>query len=213
MKKTLCITFIFLNIYLNLNSQDNLDSIIKKYEITLIERPQTIELIKYSGNKYSGKIKTEWTKGSINNSWIKKLWNDIWNIEWIEVKEYQELKVETTMKLLEKLEKLGIETIKDCNFENNFCDGNFLDGDSNKFVIKSNKVVREYYFDEIYPNNGENTEKNETRNQAQKFITLIYENIELEKFYSNAVSKLDKGTYFYSRGAGVIEFKIRKRKK
>ncbi len=213
MKTTFYLTFIFLFIYLNLNSQNNTESIIKKYEISLIERPQTIELIEFSNNTYSGKICTKWTKGSINNSWIKNLWNDIWNIEWTEIKEYQELKIETTLRLIEKLEKLGIETIKDCNFENNFCDGIFLDGDSNKFVIKSNEVDRTYYFDEIYPNNGENTEKNETRNQAQKFISLIYENIELKKFYSNAVSKLDKGTYFYSRGSGVVQFKIRKKKK
>jgi len=213
MRRKLYLIFVFILICSNLNSQNKIDSIFKSYKITLIERPQTIELIQYSDSKYSGKIITEWTKGSINNSWVKRLWNKLWKIEWIETKEYQDLDVEITVKLIEKLEKLGIETIKDCDFENNFCDGNFLDGDSNKFIIKTNKVNRTYYFDEIYPHNGENVEKNETRNQAQKLISLIYENIDLKHFYSNAVSKLDKGTYFYSRGAGVLQFKIKKKRK
>jgi hypothetical protein len=213
MEEKLYLTFIFFIICLSLNSQNKNDSISKSYKITLIERPQTIELIEYSSNKYSGKIITEWAKGSINNFWFKRLWNKLWKIEWIKTKVYQDLDLKITMKLIDKLEKLGIETIKDCNFENNFCDGNFLDGDSHKFIIKTKNVDREYYFEEIYPYDGENKEKNKTRNQAQKFISIIYENIDLDQLYVNAVSKLGKGTYFYSKGAGVIQFKIRKRKK
>lgn len=194
---------------LSLTAQPDSKSIARQYQISLIENPQTFILTEFHDGRYSGQVITKWTKGTINRSWLQRLWDNLWNVEWQKIETHHDLSVNLAKQLLEQLKHNGIETLKPCDFDNNNCGRIFLDGDAVRFKVKSPEQDNAYYFEEIYPYNGNNKETHDQRLKAQTLITILYQNLDVNGLYADALSQLERGKYFYPRGAGVISFKIK----
>ena len=111
-----------------------------------------------------------------------------------------------------QLEKDKIETIKNCKDDVDCNNIGFLDGSSTSFKIKTGKIDREYYFDEIYPISKDNIESNEVRKQAQNIMTALDKFISQEDNFSNAIKQLPIGKYYYFSGISICQINHKKRK-
>jgi hypothetical protein len=111
------------------------------------------------------------------------------------------------------LKKNAIETIENCNKDEDCNKLMFLDAGSVSFKIITPDLKREYRFDEIYPLNEDNEETIDLRFQAQKLITIIYEHIDLNQRFFDLFKRLPRGSYNYYQASGhsIVTIKNKKR--
>lgn len=180
------------------------------YKISVIDRPQTVELYKLYNGTYNGNIKTELIKGKWYSTWLGKTWRDIWNIKSKDIVINSAIDNKTVEYLISELKNNNIETLKEKCIKNNNCEKiSFLDYDVVYFEIKTKEKERNYSFAEIYPIKENYVEKLALRKQAQNLITILYNAIDLNNEYKIMFNKLPKGYYYYYTGNGVIQQKRR----
>jgi hypothetical protein len=186
---------------------------IKYYKINYGNLPQSIELIENDNSKFKGSINTVIKKGSWHISWLTRTWRNLWEIEPKEITIVNPLDEELVKNLMFQLEKDGIETIKNCKDDIDCNNIGFLDGSSTSFKIKTGKIDRDYYFDEIYPISKDNIESNEIRKQAQNMITTLDKYINQKENFSNVIKQLPSGKYYYFSGISICQINHSKKKK
>ena len=185
------------------------------YEISVINQPQTIELIEYENGQYSGNVITEITKGKSRTGWLNRTWRNIWNIKDKEIVDKSSIDQAVVKELMTELKENGIETIKKCNDDAECNKHMFLDGGTVGFKIKTSETEREYGFEEIYPLNENNKEKIDLRFKAQNLITILYKHVDLKQRFSELFKRLPRGYYnwYQASGHSIVTIKNRKRKK
>ena len=213
--KNILFLSIFIVFFQNLISQNNRDSLVRSYKISLIERPQSIELFEYKNGHYSGNIITEITQGKWEYGWLKKVWRNLWNIKDKEITDKNPIEEHDVKKLMFSLKKNGIETLKRCSEDKECNKSMFLDGGSISFEIKTSETEKKISFEEIYPLNGNNKEKIKLRFKAQNLITIIYKQVDFEESFANLFKRLPRGYYnwYQASGHSIVTIKNRKRKK
>jgi DNA-binding HxlR family transcriptional regulator len=209
MKKNIYILFIF---FANLTFSQESEKRI--YEISVINRPQTIELIEYENGKYDGNVVTEITKGKLRTNWLNRTWRNLWKIESEEIIDKNPINEKVVEKLMNELKENGIETIKKCSEVEKCNNLMYLDGGTVGFKVKTQKINRKYEFGEIYPLSEKNKEKIELRFEAQNLITILYKQIDLNQKFSNLFKRLPRGYYHWYQASGhsIVTIKNRKRK-
>lgn len=159
------------------------------YEISLIEYPQRIELVEYADGRFSGNLITEMTREQRGEG----------SKEIVDKALIEESLVKN---LMFELRTNGIESIRSCD-EHEECNKlQFLDGSVVVFKINTPYVKREYQFGEIYPMKDGNQEQDDLRFQAQKLISIIYDQIEPKQQFSEVFKRLPKGEYSYYQASG-----------
>jgi len=214
MKNTFLL-LIFIVFSQNINSQNNSDSLVRSYKISLIERPQSIELFEYENGHYSGNIITEITQGKWEYGWLKKTWRNLWNIKDKEITDKNPIDEHAVKELMFSLKKNGIETIKKCSEDKECNKSMFLDSGSISFEIKTSETEKKASFEEIYPLNGNNKEKFKLRFKAQNLITIIYKHVDFKQNFADLFKRLPRGYYnwYQASGHSIVTIKNRKRKK
>ena len=184
------------------------------YKISVINQPQTIELIEYKNGNYSGNVITEITKGKWKRDWLNRAWRNICNIKDKEIVEKSSIDQAVVKELMTELEENGIEKIKKCSDDEKCDKVRFLDGKIVRFNIRTNGIDREYVFQEIYPLNEKNKDPIELRLKVQNLISIIYKHIDLKQNLSNFFKHLPKGYYhWYQSGGHIITRKNKKHRK
>jgi hypothetical protein len=212
MNKSIYILILFL-ISISLTfSQENEKRV---YEISVINQPQTIQLIEYENGQYSGNVITEITKGKWRTGWLNRVWRNIWNIKDKEIVDNNPIDQTVVKELMTELKENGIETIKKCSDDEDCKKHMFLDSGTVGFKIKTPETEREYEFEEIYPLKENNKEKIDLRFKAQNLITILYKHIDLKQRFSDLFKRLPRGYYnwYQASGHSIVEIKNRKRKK
>lgn len=212
MKKFIYIVFLLLiNISLTF-SQENKKRI---YEISVINQPQSIELIEYENGKYYGNVITEITKGKWRTGWLNRTWKNLWKIKSKDIIDKNPINEEGVKKLMKELKENGIETIKKCSEDEDCNNQMYLDGGTVGFKIITSKIERDYEFGEIYPLDEKNKEKIKLRFEAQNLLTILYKNIDLRQRFFDLFKRLPKGCYnwYQANGNMIVTIKNRKRKK
>lgn len=197
MKKILVIIFILFSFFSF--SQKNTRVV---YEISLLDRPQKVILKEYENEEFEGLIITEITKGTGNLNFLQRLWKDLWKSKNTELVLQSKIDNTTVKELVLKLKKEGIETIEDCLNDEECSKIGFLDGGLVTFKVKTDKIDRLVGFEEIYPLTENNKEKNELRFKAQKLLTILYNDIDLNKEFSDLFKELPKGKYHWYQASG-----------
>lgn len=212
MNKSICILFLFLTSISLSFSQENEKRV---YEISVINKPQTIELVEYENGQYSGNVITEITKGKWRTGWLNRTWRKIWNIKDKEIVDKNPIDQTVVKELMTELKENGIETIKKCSDDEDCKKHMFLDSGTVRFKIKTSKTEREYGFEEIYPLKENNKEKIDLRFKAQNLITILYKHVDLKQRFSDLFKRLPRGYYnwYQASGHSIVEIKNRKRKK
>ena len=178
MKKTINILlFLLINIS-SLVAQENKK---RTYEISVINKPQKIELIEYENGKYTGNVITVITKGKWSTGSLHRIWRNIWNVKDKEIIDKNSIDEKVVNELMTELKENEIETIKKCSEDEECSRYEFLDSGGVDFKIKSTNIEREYGFEEIYPLKENNKEKIELRIKAQNLITIVYKHIDLKQ--------------------------------
>lgn len=172
------------------------------YEISLLSRPQKVILKEYQNEKFVGLIITEITKGTGNPNFLQRLWKDLWKLENEELVLQSKIDNTIVKELVLKLKKEGIETIEDCLNDEECSKTGFLDGGSVTFKVKTDEIDRLVGFEEIYPLTENNKEKNQLRLKAQKLLTILYNDIDLNKEFSDLFKELPKGKYHWYQASG-----------
>jgi hypothetical protein len=190
MKKNLL--FLFLLIFnQTIFSQNN--TLKRFYEISFCGKPQTLKLIEYQNGKVEGYLKTELTEEKSNG-------------EEVEIIKKINFNDTLTQKLLTNLKTEGIETLRRCEEDVECVNQGFLDGSYLSIEILSEKKNKNFGFSEIYPEsqtNGE-LEKIELRRKVQILATIIDNEINLEKQFSETIKSLKTGKYCYWKGITQI---------
>ena len=137
---------------------------IRTYDISLFEYPQRIELVEYADGRFSGNLITEMTREQRGEG----------SEEIVDKALIEESLVKN---LMFELRNNGIETIRNCDKDEECNKLQFLDGGVVVFKINTPYVKREYQFGEIYPMKDGNQEQDDLRFQAQKLISIIYDQI------------------------------------
>ena len=212
MNKYFYILFLFLISASLTFSQENEKRV---YEISVINQPQTIELIESENGQYSGNVISEITKGKGRTGWLNWTWRNIWNIKDKEIVDKSSIDQTVVKELMTELKENGIETIKKCSDDQECNKHMFLDSGTVGFKIKTSETVREYGFEEIYPLNENNEEKIDLRFKAQNLITILYKHVDLKQRFSELFKRLPRGYYnwYQARGHSIVTIKNRKRKK
>nr|WP_315247642.1 hypothetical protein [uncultured Flavobacterium sp.] len=195
MKKSLL--FLFLLIFNQPIFSQN--STIKRfYEISFCGEPQTLKLIEYQNGKVEGYLKTELTEEKSNGEKleiIKKInFNDT-----------------LTRKLLTNLKTEEIETLRRCEEDVECNNQVYLDGSYLSIKILSDEKDKKFEFWGIYPESQTNgkIEKIELRRKVQIMATIIDNEINLKKQFSETIKSLKTGKYCYWKGIAhtCIEYK------
>jgi len=210
MKKTFYILLVLLIKISLLFGQENKK---RTYEISVLNLPQKIELIEYENGQYSGNVITEVSKGKYRTGWLSRAWRNIWNIKNKEIIDKNPIDEKIVKELMAALKENNIETIKNCNEDEECSKYGFLDSGSILFNIKSKKIEREYWFQEIYPLKENNKEKDELRFKAQKLLTIIYDHIDLKREFSEMFKRLPRGYYNWYKASGHSFITITNRKR
>jgi hypothetical protein len=212
MNKYFYILFFFLISTSLTFSQENKKRV---YEISVINQPQTIELIEYENGQYSGNVNTEITKGKWRTGWVNRAWRNIWNIKDKEIVDKSSIDQAVVKELMTELKENGIETIKKCSDDEECNKHMFLDSGTVGFKIKTSETKREYGFEEIYPLNENNKEEIDLRFKAQNLITILYKHVDLKQRFSELFKRLPRGYYnwYQASGHSIVTIKNRKRKK
>lgn len=172
------------------------------YEISLISRPQKLILNEYEYEKFEGLIITEITKGTGNPNFLQRFWKKIWKINNEELVLQSKIDNNITKELILKLREEGIETLEDCLNDEDCSKIGFLDGGSVTFKVKTDKIDRLVGFEEIYPLTENNKEKNQLRFKAQKLLSILYNDIDLNKEFLNLFKEIPKGKYHWYQASG-----------
>ncbi|BCY28918.1 hypothetical protein [Flavobacterium okayamense] len=172
------------------------------YEISLISRPQKLILNEYEYEKFEGLIITEITKGTGNPNFLQRFWKKIWKIDNEELVLHSKINNNTTKELILKLREEGIETLEDCLNDEECSKIGFLDGGTVTFKVKIDEIDRLVGFEEIYPLTENNKEKNQLRFKAQKLLTILYNDIDLNKEFLNLFKELPKRKYHWYQASG-----------
>lgn len=184
------------------------------YEISVINNPQKIVLKEYENEKFEGLIITEIIKGTGSPNFLQRLWKDLWKLDNEELVLQSKIDNVIVKELVLKLKKEGIKTLQDCsnNIECNKI--RFLDGGMVTFKVKTDKIDRLIGFEEIYPLTENNKEKNQLRFKAQILLTILYNDIDLHKEFSNLFKELPKGKYhwFQPSGSNIVTITNRRTK-
>lgn len=212
MNKSIYIIFLFLISTSLTFSQENKKRV---YEISVINQPQTIELIEYENGQYSGSVITEITKGKWRTGWLNRTWRNIWKIKDREIVDKNSIDQTVVKDLMTELKENEIETIKKCSDDEECKKLMFLDSGTVGFKIKTHETEREYGFEEIYPLNKNNKEKIDLRLKAQNLITILYKHVDLKQRFSDLFKRLPRGYYnwYQASGHSIVTIKNRKRKK
>ena len=214
MRKTILL-LIFYFFLQNINSQNSTDFIIRSYKISLIERPQSIELIEYTKGEYSGNLITKISQGKWEYGWLSRVWRGLWNKKDKEIIDINPIEKKVVKELMTELKKNEIETLKKCNEDEKCNENGFLDSGNIIFKIESENIKREYRFEEIYPLKESNKEKIELRIKAQNLITIIYNHIDFKQNFSDLFKRLPRGYYnwYQASGHSIVTIKNIKKKK
>ena len=210
MKKKHFILFLFL---INISLTFGQETKKRVYEISVINQPQTVELIEYKNGDYAGNVITEITKGKWRVGWINRTWKNIWNIETKDIIDKNPIDRTVVKKLMAELKESGIETIEKCCDDEECNKHMYLDSGTIGFKVKTADTVREYGFEEIYPLNEKNKEKIELRFKAQNLITILYKYIDLKQNFSDLFKRLPRGYYNWYQASGhlIVTLKNKKR--
>ncbi|HSQ46412.1 MAG TPA: hypothetical protein VLM44_05770 [Lutibacter sp.] len=211
MNKFIYILFLFLINSSLTFSQENEKRV---YEISVINQPQTIELIEYENGEYAGHVITEIRKGKWRTGWLNRSWRNLWKIESKDIIDKSPVNEKAVKKLMSELKENGIETIKKCSDDEECNKHMYLDGGSVEFKIKTSETERAYGFEEIFPLNEKNKEKIELRFKAQNLITILYKHIDLKQNFSDLFKRLPRGYYnwYQASGHSIVTIKNRKQK-
>ena len=172
------------------------------YEISLLDIPQKLILNEYENEKFEGLIITEITKGTGNPNFLQRFWKKIWKINNEELVLQSKIDNNITKELILKLREEGIETLEDCLNDEDCSKIGFLDGGSVTFKVKTDKIDRLVGFEEIYPLTENNKEKNQLRFKAQKLLSILYNDIDLNKEFLNLFKEIPKGKYHWYKASG-----------
>ncbi len=193
MKKLLFLIAVLISNILHSQKKENTCefSIKKMYKIEFAGMPRAIELIETTNSDFKGFLKITFNKEDDFTN--KEITKEI-SISKSNVKE-----------LMEILENMGIESITNCQI-NDDCKY-FLDGDSTTFKIITPEKQREYGFIEL-SNEDLKTEAPTNRKQAQKILNFIDKRLNLKNQYQKIKSKFPSGRYSYFSGNSVFTFEI-----
>lgn len=181
----------FLIITQNIISQNTVSK--RFYEVSFCGTPQTIKLIEYQNGRVEGFLKTELTEEKSNGE---------------ETKIIKEISFSDalTKKIMIDLKSEGIETLKRCNEDVECMKQGFLDGDYLAIKILTNETIKDFEFSEIYPESRTNGkfEEIELRRKVQILATIIDNEINLKKQFSETMKSLKTGRYCYWSGITQI---------
>ena len=176
-------------------SQKNIEkevSIKKMYQINFAGFPRTAELIELTNGEYKGHFKIIVDRENENTT--QEIQREV-AINKTNVKEVMLI-----------LETMGIETITDCQ-KNNDCK-EFPDADFTSFKIKTEKTEREYSFTNL-SNEDIKNEKPENRRQAQQILNFIEKRLNFKIEFQKIKDKLPSGRYSYFSGNSIYSFEIK----
>ena len=170
----------------------------RSYEISICGKPQKIILTESTNGDFEGNIETELTKkGKFGKS--KRILDK------------KSIKKETVEKLMFKLKENGIETLINCDEDEECKKIGFLDGDYVGFNISDGDINKKKSFQEIYPESqSKELEKVELRRKAQVLLTIIDSDLNLKKLFFDLIKSFKNGMYCY--WSGTTESCINKRK-
>ena len=162
------------------------------YEIKLSNDPLIVELVEKSDGSFFGNVNIAISRyyKSKNEDFIGKMPIDSL----------------ITKLLISKIKIIALESVKNC-YENDDCFQGF-DGVDTEFKIKHNKIIKNYSFWELIPNNIKESNVPENRKKAQEILNLLDEEINLKSKYLELKQKLPKGKYFSWFGCGFNTFTI-----
>jgi hypothetical protein len=182
-------TLIHLLVFSFLFSQNNTKS--KIYEISICGKPQTVFLGEYENEVFTGYIETIVTK---EDEFSRK------NIEEkIINKNY--LSSQVVKELITELRAEGIDSLIDCNEDENCRNQSFLDGDSVYFVIADQYSNKNLSYQSVYPESQSlKNEETELRRKVQVLLTIIDKKLNLKNQFQIFIKSLGKAIYCYWSG-------------
>ncbi|MCC9073146.1 hypothetical protein LNQ49_16340 [Flavobacterium sp. F-65] len=157
------------------------------YEIGIIDYPLGFELIEMNNGDFVGNVKIALIRkeGKKSKEFITKI-----SIDKVIVK-----------KLMAKLNKIGIETIINCE-ENNDCVIGY-DGSWMGFKIRTHSLNRKYLFWGLMLYYDFETEMPYNRKQAYKILKVLDKSINFKRTFFEVEKELSIGKYYYYFGGGA----------
>lgn len=215
--RTLHIYIFFLSIsFSGASGQSQKDPAVKTfYELSVGDYPQTVFLTAYRNGMYKGVILTKFYTGKCGGRrFLARLWEDIWGENPRDLIDSAQIDDNIVQKLMADLKQAGIETINDCETDEECKRQQYLDGGSVGFKILTDSVNRYYSFQAIDPYKSDNLEPGKLRRQAQNLVTLINNLLSLESRFRQTTAKLPRGYYCYGgNGNFLVQFQRKKRLK
>jgi hypothetical protein len=165
----------------------------KQYQVCIAGLPKIIDFFEMNNGDFEGSLRVvlDRKNGSEYEEIIKKI----------------ELNKELVKVLMFELEKLGIETVMNCEDNKDCIEG--LDGDSTTFKIRTATLDKEYSFWELYPNMRNEKEIPKNRMRAQEILDFIVNRINLKVLYAELKKQLPRGEYSYFSGSSIYSFSVK----
>jgi hypothetical protein len=170
-------------------SQNNIKP--KSYEISICGKPQTVFLEEYENEVFIGYIETILTK------------TDEFSRENIEEKIINKnyLSSQTVKELITELGAGGIDSLINCNEDEDCRNQAFLDGDSVYFTITDQYSNKRLGYQSIFAESESfEHEKTELRRKVQVLLTIIDKKLNLKNQFQTFVKSLEKAMYCYWSG-------------
>jgi hypothetical protein len=163
----------------------------KSYEISICGNPQTVFLAEHENEVFIGYIETVVTK--VDEFSRQNIEEKIIN------KNY--LSSQTVKELITELQAGGIDSLTDCNEDENCRNNLFLDGDSVYFVISDQHSNKNLSYQSIYPESQcLEHEKMELRRKVQVLLTIIDKKLNLKNQFQSFIKSLGEAKYCYWSG-------------